>query len=121
MTYMTIEKFRQIHEEWKQSGLSVQQYCENTGLNEGRFYYWRSNLKEDYLPTACGSFIPLKMSGKSSVYSPRIELAIVLCEIEYPNEVVARVTGDMALGQFRTCSLPASLLLRLSFAQSPLL
>ena len=33
MTYMTIEQFRQLHEEWKQSGLSVQQYCENTGLN----------------------------------------------------------------------------------------
>ena len=32
MTYMTIEQFRQLHEEWKQSGLSVQQYCENTGL-----------------------------------------------------------------------------------------
>ena len=26
MTYMTIEQFRQIHEDWKQSGLSVQQY-----------------------------------------------------------------------------------------------
>ena len=38
MTYMTIERFRQLHEEWKQSGLSVQQYCENTGLKESRFY-----------------------------------------------------------------------------------
>ena len=44
MTYMTIEQFRQIHEDWKQSGLSVQQYCENTGLTESRFYYWRSKL-----------------------------------------------------------------------------
>lgn len=26
MTYMTIEQFRQIHEDWKQSGLSVQQH-----------------------------------------------------------------------------------------------
>ncbi len=32
MTYMTIEQFRQIHEDWKQSGLSVQQYCENTDI-----------------------------------------------------------------------------------------
>ena len=46
MTYMTIEQFRQLHEEWKQSGLSVQQYCEDAGLKESRFYYWRSKLKQ---------------------------------------------------------------------------
>jgi hypothetical protein len=54
---MTIEQFRQIHEDWKQSGLSVQQYCENTGLTESRFYYWKSKLKAESLPSACGSFI----------------------------------------------------------------
>lgn len=32
MTYMTTEQFRQLHEEWKQSGLSVYQYCESTGM-----------------------------------------------------------------------------------------
>ena len=36
---MAIEQFCQIHEDWKQSGLSVQQYCENTSLTESRFYY----------------------------------------------------------------------------------
>ena len=64
MTYMTIEQFRQIHEDWKQSGLSVQQYCENTGLTESRFYYWKSKLKAESLPSACiarcycSNFIP---------------------------------------------------------------
>ena len=56
MTYMTMEQFRQIYDEWKQSGLSVQQYCENTGLTESRFYYWQSKLKAESLPAACGSF-----------------------------------------------------------------
>ena len=32
MRYMTIKQFRQLHEEWKQSGLSVYQYCESTGM-----------------------------------------------------------------------------------------
>ena len=45
MAYMTMEQFRQIHEEWRQSGLSVQQYCENIGICEGRFYYWKAKLK----------------------------------------------------------------------------
>ena len=96
---MTIEQFRQLHGEWKQSGLSIQQYCEKTGLTESRFYYWRSKLKEEPLPTSCGSFIPVKMSGKSSVYSARN--ASGLCEIEYPNGVVVRVTSDMTLDQLR--------------------
>ena len=82
---MKMEQFRQIYDEWKQSGLSVQQYCENTGLTESRFYYWQSKLKAETLLAACGSFIPVKVSGKS------------LCEIEYPNGVVVRVTGDMTL------------------------
>ena len=101
MRYMTIKQFRQLHEEWKQSGLSVQQYCESTGLKESRFYYWRSKLKEEPLPTSCGSFIPVEMSGKSSVYSARNASAKALCEIEYPNGVVVRVTSDMTLDQLR--------------------
>ena len=101
MTYMTIEQFRQLHEEWKQSGLSVQQYCENAGLKESRFYYWRSRLKAESLPASCGSFIPVKMSGKSSVHPAGSTSAKALCEIEYPDGVVVRVTSDMTLDQLR--------------------
>ena len=98
---MTIEQFRQIHEDWKQSGLSVQQYCENTGLTESRFYYWKSKLKAESFPSACGSFIPVKLSGKSSVYQGRNATGKALCEVEYPNGVVVRVTSDMTLDQLR--------------------
>jgi hypothetical protein len=98
---MTIEQFRQIHDEWKQSGLSVQQYCENTGLTASRFYYWKSKLKSESLPSACGSFIPVKVTGKPSVYSARNASGKSLCEIEYPNGVVVRVTSGMTLDQLR--------------------
>ena len=98
---MTIEQFRQIYEDWKQSGLSVQQYCGNTGLTESRFYYWKSKLKAESLPAACGSFIPVKMSGKASAYSAGNASGNSLCEIVYPNGVVVRVTSDMTLEQLR--------------------
>ena len=98
---MTIEQSRQIHEVWKQSGLGVQQYCEKTGLAEGRFYYWKSKLKAAPMPAACGSFIPMKMSGKSSIHSAKNASGKALCEIEYPNGVMARVTSDMTLDQLR--------------------
>ena len=101
MAYMTIEQFRQIYDEWKNSGLSVQQYCENTGLTESRFYYWKAKLKAESLPAACGGFIPVKLSGKSSVYQARNATGKALCEVEYPNGVIVRVTSDMTLDQLR--------------------
>ena len=101
MPYMTIEQFRQIYDDWKRSGLSVQQYCENTGLTESRFDYWRAKIQAESLPSSCGSFIPVKMSGKTSVCSAKNASGKALCEIEYPNGVVVRVTTDMTLDQLR--------------------
>ena len=45
MTYMTIEEFRRIYEDWQTSGLSVQQFCKDRGILESRFYYWKAKLK----------------------------------------------------------------------------
>ncbi len=101
MTYMTIEQFRQIYDEWKQSGLSIQQFCENTGIKESRFYYWQSKLKAESLPSAYGKFIPVKLSGKSTVNSAKNSGSKPLCEVEYPNGVIVRVTSDMTLDQLR--------------------
>ena len=98
---MTIEQFRQIYDEWKNSGLSVQQYCEKIGIHESRFYYWRAKLKAESLPAACGGFIPVKLSGKSPLYGSRPAPCKSLCEVEYPNGVVVRVTSDMTLDQLR--------------------
>ena len=98
---MTIEQFRLIYDDWKQSGLSVQQYCENTGLTEGRFYYWRAKIQAESLPSSCGSFIPVKMYGNTSVCSAKNASGKALCEIEYPNGVVVRVTSDMTLDLLR--------------------
>ena len=84
MTNMTIEQFGLIYDDWKQSGLSVQQYCENTDLTEGRFYYWRAKIQAESLPSSCGSFIPIKMSGNTSVCSAKNASGKALCEIVYP-------------------------------------
>ncbi len=56
MAYMTIEQFRQIYDEWQQSGLCVQRYCENAGIRESRFYYWKAMLKAESPPAACVSW-----------------------------------------------------------------
>ena len=102
MVNMTMEQFRQIHEEWRQSGLSVQQYCENIGIREGRFYYWKAKLKAESLPAVYGGFVPVKMSGKSGrACASAAGSASALCEVVYPNGVTVRVTSDMTLDQLR--------------------
>ena len=101
MTNMTIEQFRQIYDDWKQSGLSVKQYCENIGLTESRFYYWMIKIQAESLPSSCSSFIPVKMSRRISFCSAKNASGKVLCEIEYTNGVVVRVTSDMTLDQLR--------------------
>ena len=101
MTHITIEQFRQIYDEWKQSGLSIHQYCENIGFAESRLYYWKSKLKSEFLPATCGSFIPVKMSGKTQTYFAGDASGKALCEVAYPNGVVVRVTSDMTLDVLR--------------------
>ena len=75
MTNMTIEEFRHIHEEWQHSGLSIRQYCEDTGIRESRFYYWKAKLKESYdagFTETIGAFI--KAAGLKWNSEPTAEI-----------------------------------------------
>jgi len=99
MSYLTIEAFRPIYEEWKASGLSVQQYCETIGMRENRFYYWRAKLQKATFPSPTGSFIPIKMNSRMGFASK--SQCGPLCEVIYPNGVMVRVTTDMTLDQLR--------------------
>jgi hypothetical protein len=101
MTHMTKEEFRPIYEEWKQSGLSIRQYCRDTGIKVTSFCYWRSRFETESLPPAYGNFIPIKMSGKTSAGPAGVEPGKALCEVVYPNGVVVRVTSDISLDQLR--------------------
>ena len=102
MTHLTLEEFRKIHDDWKDSGLSIQQFCENIGIRESRFYYWSAKLKAESLPATCGSFIPVKMDKRATPFCTGSERNNhALCEVAYPNGVVVRVTSDMTLEQLR--------------------
>ena len=63
---MTLDQFKQTYEDWKLSGLSVRDYCNNTGFDEGKFYYWRRKLAVPALPEAQG-FVPVKYSMPNTV------------------------------------------------------
>lgn len=40
-------------EDWRSSGKSKKQYCINKGINEAKFYYWFSRIRE-LAPAAAG-------------------------------------------------------------------
>lgn len=105
MQRFTLEEFKKIHSEWKDSGLSIQDFCANTGIKESRFYYWKKRVEAGVnLPSPIGGFIPVKASGKTGRLANAFATSVpsdVLCELVYQNGVTLRVTSDMTLEQLR--------------------
>lgn len=68
--------------DWQQSGKSKKAYCAEKGINEAKFYYWISRIKE----TNIGSFITIDKASK------QIDIEII-----YPNGVRIKVENDLGL------------------------
>lgn len=106
MKYLSITEFKIIFEEWKSSGLSVHDYCLNTGFTECKFYYWKKKLQENAKPKA-NDFIPVQLNqhGNKLKFSPPVENNKFLkeqgkeaiCELVYPNGVLLRIDSGMTL------------------------
>lgn len=102
MKNMTLEQFKQTYEDWKLSGLSVRDYCNNTGFDEGKFYYWRRKLTDPALPDAQG-FVPVRMNnlnGKLNITTASKEIETKSgseCEIIYANGVTLRINSAISL------------------------
>ncbi|MFR4524596.1 MAG: IS66 family insertion sequence element accessory protein TnpA [Bacteroides sp.] len=107
MKNLTLEEFKKIHEEWKSTGLSIRDYCHNTGFEESKFYYWRKKLTEVMLPHASG-FVPVNMFdqngklGMSVTDSAKEATDHVPCEVVYPNGVVLRIQSELSLEALRS-------------------
>lgn len=78
MTNMTIEESRHIHEEWQHSGLSIRQYCEDVGIRESRFYYWKAKLKAESLPASC-------WRKRSIATHSQLLISLILCCVKPKN------------------------------------
>ena len=104
MAKITIEKFKTIHQEWRQSGLGVREYCANIGMNEDTFHYWKRKVEDEQDARGCGAFIPVRLrGGKHGGMEARMHGSgnSALCEVVYPNGVTVRVTSDMTFEQLR--------------------
>lgn len=102
MKNMTLDQFKQTYEDWKSSGLSVRDYCSNTGLEEGKFYYWRRKLTEAAFPGPQG-FVPVNMNNlnsKLNISTAPTEVESKSgseCEIVYANGVTLRINSAISL------------------------
>jgi hypothetical protein len=105
------KKFREIYDEFLESGLTAKAFCANHQINEAKFYYWKRRLKEE-LSTKAG-FIPMVFDSSNQIAPPtnksRIESAHsdqgTCCEIIYPSGV------SIKLKQYPDLSILRSLIL----------
>ena len=81
MKYLSIPEFKIIFEGWKSSGLSVRDYCLNTGFTECKFYYWKKKLQENANPKT-NDFIPVQLNqhGSKLKFSTQVESNRILKE-----------------------------------------
>lgn len=54
MQSFTIEEFKKIHQAWKESGLSVRDYCANTGIKESRYMIDYNPIENCVRPLSIG-------------------------------------------------------------------
>jgi len=78
------EQMLSIISDWQQSGKSKKAYCAENGINEAKFYYWISRIKES--DKSVVGFLTIDKSNKSSDI-----------EIIYPNGVRIKVVNDLGL------------------------
>ena len=54
-------------EEWKRSGVSQRQYCEDSQLSRGTFGWWRNRLKNDFVGDTSFVEIPTESTQDAKV------------------------------------------------------
>jgi len=102
---LTEPQFKEIYARYQSSGLPIRSFCQNEGINESKFYYWRKRLQR-FLPGGFG-FIPVKMEERKEdisqsvlpslnpVFSVRSGTSDDSCsfEITYPNGTRLKIAG----------------------------
>ena len=85
------KKFREIYDDFLESGLTVRAFCANHQLNEAKFFYWKRKLREELSPKG---FIPMVFDSSARISNSckdRIETGAsdqgICCEISYPSGV----------------------------------
>jgi hypothetical protein len=69
MRKMNPHAFDKLHKEYKESGLSVHDFCSNQDIVVSSFYYWQRKFKKSS-EVSDREFIPLVIEGPSKCITP---------------------------------------------------
>ena len=76
-------------ERCEESGLGIQEFCQQEDICSSNYYYWRKR----YRSCKEQKFVPLRITGSS------IGANISGYEVVYPNGVTLRLGGQVGLGE----------------------
>ena len=65
----TMDDFKEIYARYKESGLTIKDFCSNEGIKRKRFSFWKAKLKGPKTNAA----------AKGSLYRLKWELAVMPC------------------------------------------
>jgi hypothetical protein len=96
---MDEKKFIDLYQRHKNSGLSVEAFCENEIIAPSTFYYWRKKLKDKnqlpgFIPVVIDSASSMNHQKSSSMFpqdSALIQSSETNIEVELPNGIIIRL------------------------------
>lgn len=102
-----LKVFTDTYTRFRESGLTVHDFCQNECIHEAKFYYWQKKLKEhEQFEGVPSGFVPLVLHPTGSI-KPEVSRnqrnliapAATVYEIIYPNGVTLRlpVSTDLRL------------------------
>lgn len=106
---LNARQFKDIYNEFLESGLTIRGYCDNQHITESKFYYWQNKLKKELAPKkgfvpvvfeneqqARSSHVPTPTQNRTKTFSNQaVANHAVSCEITYPNGVCLKLNGLM--------------------------
>ena len=111
MRFNTIEEFKEVYNDWKESKLTIREFCSRNGLKEVTFYYWKKRIVERQ-NISVGKFVPVQASPQISQSSSHKAIPSDVkvsdapdnecCEIVYANGVTLKLRGNISLDMLRT-------------------
>ena len=106
--FRKIEDWAILVESWKQSGLSVKNFCENEGIGEGRFYEARKEIE-----TGISRYALNKKKRNKAISKKPIFLPITLKQEQAINTIVrsssSSVPIEVTLGSGHCVRFPSNI------------
>ncbi|MDR0347897.1 MAG: hypothetical protein LBH90_00190, partial [Tannerella sp.] len=95
------KRFEAIYSRYRESGLTVNDFCSNEGLPPSKFYYRQKRIRSSIHPLVRKGFLPLSIDPPvySSSGSPGGENQL---EITYPEDTTLRLRGNITVEDILT-------------------